>query len=140
MNQEFSSTIDARQTKNKELLIEQLKRTPIVELACQKVGIGRATYYRFRKDDKNFGKAADEAIIEGSLLVNDIAETQLIGAIKDKNMSAILFWLKHHHPAYKNKLEVTGELKTSLEALTPEQEALVKRALKLAGLIEPKGG
>ena len=120
--------------KQKELLLEQLKKTPIVQVACEKTGISRASYYRFRKDDKEFAKEADEALEAGSLMVNDMAESQLLAAIRDKNITAIIFWLKHHHPTYGTKIEINGHLKTSLEALTPEQEALVRRALRLASL------
>lgn len=121
--------------KNKELLIQQLKKTPIIQVSCEKVGIGRATFYRWKQDDLGFATQADEALLEGSLLVNDVAESQLISAIKDKNLTAIIFWLRHHHPNYATKVEVTARLKADNEILTPEQEELVTRALKLASLV-----
>ena len=121
--------------KTKELLIEQLKKTPIIQVACEKTGVGRATYYRWKKDDEEFSTKADEALSEGSSLVNDIAESQLMSAIKDKNLTAIIFWLKHHHPAYATKVEVNARLRADNETLTPEQGALVTRALKLASLL-----
>lgn len=121
--------------KSKMLLLEQLKRTPIVQVACEKSGVGRATFYRWKKDDQEFATKADEAITEGASLVNDIAESQLMSAIKDKNLTAIIFWLKYHHPAYATKVEVTARLKADNEVLTVEQEALVTRALKLAALL-----
>ena len=121
--------------KNKELLIEQLKKTPIIQVSCEKVGIGRATFYRWKQDDQDFATRADEALAEGSSLVNDVAESQLMSAIRDKNLTAIIFWLKHHHPAYATKVEVTARLKADNEVLTPEQEAIVTRALKLAALL-----
>lgn len=121
--------------KNKELVIQQLKKTPIVQVSCEKVGIGRATFYRWKQEDKDFATRADEALLEGSLLVNDVAESQLMSAIRDKNLTAIIFWLKHHHPSYATKVEVTARLKADNEILTPEQEELVTKALKLASLI-----
>ena len=121
--------------KVKEQLIEHLKKTPIIQIACEKSGIGRATYYRWKKEDKEFSDKADESIEESSALVNDIAESQLMSAIKNQNMTAIIFWLKHHHPAYATKVEVTARLKADNEILTPEQEILVTRALKLASLL-----
>lgn len=129
------TTIQKRIDKNQELLLEQLKKTPIVQVACEKVGIGRATYYRWRKENEYFAEQADISIAEGSLLVNDMAESQLMAAIRDKNLTAIIFWLKHHHPHYATKVEVTARLKSDNETLTPEQEALVTRALKLAALL-----
>lgn len=126
--------IQKRMDKNQELLLEQLKKTPVVQVACEKVSVGRATYYRWRKENEEFAKLADEAITEGNALVNDMAESQLMSAIRDKNLTAIIFWLKHHHPRYAEKIEITGHLKHE-EQLTPEQEALVMKALKLAALL-----
>jgi len=121
--------------KNKELIIQQLRKTPIVQVSCEKVGIGRATFYRWKQEDQDFSTKADEALLEGSLLVNDVAESQLMSAIRDKNLTAIIFWLKHHHPNYATRVEVTARLKADNEILTPEQEELVTKALKLASLI-----
>lgn len=121
--------------KTKELLIEQLKKTPIIQVACEKTGVGRATYYKWKKNNEEFSQKAEEALAEGSSLVSDIAESQLMSAIKDKNLTAIIFWLKHHHPAYATKVEVNARLRADNETLTPEQEALVTRALKLASLL-----
>lgn len=129
------TTIQKRIDKNQELLLEQLKKTPIVQVACEKVGIGRATYYRWRKENETFAEQADSAIDEGASLVNDMAESQLMAAIRDKNLTAIIFWLKNHHPNYATKVEVNARLKADNEVLTPEQEALVTRALQLAALI-----
>jgi ABC-type Fe3+ transport system substrate-binding protein len=129
------TTIQKRIDKNQELLLEQLKKTPIVQVACEKVSIGRATYYRWRNENEEFAEQADSAIAEGSSLVNDMAESQLMAAIRDKNLTAIIFWLKHHHPHYATKVEVTARLKADNETLTPEQEALVTKALKLATLL-----
>jgi len=134
------TSIQKRIDKNKELVIEQLKKTPIVQVACEKIGIGRATYYRWHKEDEEFAKLADEAVIEGNYLVNDMAESQLMSAIRDKNMTAIIFWLKHHHSSYATKVEVTARLKQDDEQLTPEQEELVTKALKLAALIPATTG
>jgi len=40
------TVIHERIEANKKALIEQLKKTPIVQICCEKVNIGRATYYR----------------------------------------------------------------------------------------------
>ncbi len=123
-------------SKQKTALVEQLKKTPIVQIAAEKVGVGRATYYRWRKDDKKFGHMADEAILDGSLLINDLAESQLISAVRDKNITALIFWLKHHHPSYTTRVEVMAHLKQSNDELTPEQKSLIEQALKMAALSE----
>ena len=121
--------------RSKQKIIDQLGTTPIVQIACQKTGISRATYYRWRNEDKVFEKQADEAIEKGILLMNDMAESQLLAAIKDQNLTAVIFWLKNHHLSYATRVEVTAKLKQDDEQLTPEQEALVVKALKLASVV-----
>lgn len=122
----------SKQLKNQ--LLEQLKRTPIVEAACHKAGISRQTFYRWKAEDAEFAKEIDEAVTDGQMLVNDLAESQLISALKDRNFQAITYWLKHHHPNYKTKIQIEGSLQMPQEELTPEQEELVKEALRLASL------
>lgn len=128
------STVEARQERNKELLIEQLRKTPIVQIATEKVGVSRATYYRWRKEDEAFAKDADQALEDGRLLMNDMAESQLLSAIRDQNMTAIIFWLKNRHPAYAPRLQVTAKAEHD-EPLTPEQEEAIREALRHASLL-----
>lgn len=117
--------------KDKKLIIEQLKKTPIIEVACQKAGVARATFYRWKAQDPEFARQADEALSEGLLLMNDLAESQLLSAIRDKNLGALTFWLKHRHEAYRNKVEISGRFKHSYEELSEEDKQLVREALKL---------
>lgn len=126
-----------KKEKLEDALIEQLKEMPILQFACKKVNVSRASYYRWRQDPE-FAKAADTAIAEGEALITDMSESQLISLIRDRNFQALQLWLRHHHPKYGNKVEVTGHLNVKEELLTPEQEELVKKALGLAGLLEDK--
>jgi hypothetical protein len=129
--------VAVRQEQQKELFIEQLKKTPIIQAVCEKIGITRTTYYRWHKADTKFAEAADMALADGAGLVNDLAESQLMTAIRDGNLTAIIFWLKHHHRAYTNRVELSL-LQTANEQLTPDQEAVVRKALALASLTEPQ--
>lgn len=121
--------------KEKKLLLEQLSKIPIIQISCDKIGIGRTTFYRWKNEDKKFAKAVEEAMNEGKLFINDLSESQVISLIREKNWQAISFWLKHHHPDYGDKLELMARLQYSDENLTPEQEAAVKKALQLASAI-----
>ncbi len=125
-------SVDIKHAKQKELVVEQLKKTPIVQVMCEKLGIGRSTFYRWRKDDPEFAKACDEALEDGCQLVNDLAESQLLSAIKDKNMTAIVFWLRTHHDKYRNKLEVNAKFQAVNESLNPEEEEMLRQALAMA--------
>lgn len=122
-----------RTQQNRQLMIDQLKKTPVVQIACEKTGVSRSTYYRWREEDPKFAEEADDALAQGVALINDMAESQLLSAIRDRNISAIFYWLNHRHSAYSNKLEITAKVKN--ETLTPEQEELIKTALQNASLI-----
>lgn len=119
----------------KTLILEHLKKIPILEVACQKANISRMTLFRWKKEDEQFAKNVEDALSDGILLINDLAENQLVSGIKDKNLSAVQYWLKYHHPNYKNKLEINGKIKADNGQLTPEQEESIKKALELASLL-----
>jgi hypothetical protein len=121
--------------KQKQLILEQLGKTPIIQVATEKVGIARSNFYRWKKLDSKFAVAVDEAIDQGVSLMNEYAESMLISAIKDQNLTAVFYWLNHRHPAYETRVRVDGRIKHQTEELTPEQSALVERALKNAGLL-----
>lgn len=94
----------------KEEFLEQLRKIPIVQVCCEKVGLSRNSVYRWRKEDDEFYKAMVEAIVEGEAFVTDMSESQLISLIKDKHFPAVHLWLRQHHPKYKDKVEITGRL------------------------------
>lgn len=132
MENKSKNTIEKHQSKEKDKVLEQLKKMPIAQLACERAGISRATYYRWRNDDKKFAESADKALEEGEALITDMTESQLISLIRDRNFQALQLWLRHHHPKYANKVEVDGHLTYSDEELTSEQASIVKEALRLA--------
>ena len=129
--------IKKRQDTEKKLLIEQLKKTPIVQLACERCGTSRTTYYQWRKDDAEFKDASDGAMRDGKDLINDLGESQLITLVKEKSYPAIQLWLRQHHPDYRNKLEVKATIEKE-DPLTPEQEALIREALGIKEVVTEK--
>lgn len=129
-------TLPLKQAKQKESLIEQLKKVPIIQLACERSNVSRATFYRWRKDDKDFAEAVDEALSSGASLISDMAESKLIAAIKEGNMTGIIYWLKHRHPAYATRVELAVGPKQNDE-LTAEQQKIVQEALAKAALLTP---
>lgn len=120
--------------KSKNMLLAQL-RVPIVQIACEKTGVGRSTSYYWRKRSKRFAEECNKAIQEGAEMMNDMAASQLISAIRDDNMTAVDMWLRHHHPNYENKVKVDGNIKYESEKLSAEQEKLVAKALNSVGLL-----
>jgi hypothetical protein len=125
-----------KKNKFQDKFLDELKKVPIVQVACEKTGLSRNSIYRWRKEDKNFLKKMDESLMEGVDLVNDMSESQLLTLIKEKDYPAISFWLRHRNSNYKNKIEVTT--KEDSEELTPSQAKIVKQALTLAKITKSK--
>jgi ACT domain-containing protein len=115
-----------------KLFLEEVAKVPIVQIACEKVGISRNTVYRWRKEDSEFASKMDTALAEGVEYINDVAESQLLNMVKEKNFPALSLWLRHRHSAYKAKLEVTT--KEDNDELSPEQAEIVQKALSMSGL------
>lgn len=121
-----------KKNKFQDQFLDELRKVPIIQVACEKTGLSRNSVYRWRKEDKEFLKNMDTALIEGVALVNDMSESQLLTLIKEKNYPAISFWLRHRNDNYKNKLEITT--KDDDEELTPSQAKIVRQALRLANI------
>jgi hypothetical protein len=121
-----------KKNKVKDAFLEQLRKVPIVQVSCEKTGISRNSVYRWRNEDEEFRKAMEEALAEGEALVNDMSENQLLSLIRDKNWSAISFWLRHRNPKFRERVEITTKVEQVDIPLTPEQEELMKEGLRQA--------
>src|SRR3989344_2124269 len=128
---DLSTTVSERQEKEKQALVDALKEMPIVQVACKKVGVSRATYYLWRSEDKQFRRLSDDGLGEGISFINDMSESQLITLIREKRMPAIALWLKHNHARYASKRQAHTPIANS-EDLSPEEEKVVLEALLLA--------
>ena len=118
---------------DKKLFLDNLKKIPIIQVACERSTVSRASIYRWKNEDKEFAKDMEEAMAEGEALINDMSEGQLISLIREKNFPALRFWLIHRNPKFREKIEVTAKIEKR-EELTPEQEDVVREALRLASL------
>lgn len=124
----------SKKHKLRDIFLTELKKVPIVQVACEKTGISRNSIYRWKQEDKEFSRAMDEALAEGESLVNDMSESQLLTLIKEKNFAAIRFWLNHRNPKFRDKVEVTSKFEDSGE-LTLSQAEVVRHALQLAEIL-----
>lgn len=107
--------------KQKKALVAQLRRTPIVQLACERVGIGRSTYYKWRVYDHIFARAAEKAQEAGKFFINDLAESRLLRMVQDDNLTAIIFWLKHNNPKYAVTTRFIHEYEVATERMSVEE-------------------
>ncbi len=115
----------------KDIFLDQLRKFPIIQAACEKAGISRSTAYRWLEENPEFGKEVDAALEEGEKFMNEMSESQLITLIKEKNFSAISLWLRNRHPKFRPKLDITARIELQ-EELNPEEEEIVRKALELA--------
>ncbi|MDO8566101.1 MAG: phBC6A51 family helix-turn-helix protein [Candidatus Moranbacteria bacterium] len=122
-----------KKDRAKILFLEQLRKIPIIQVACEKVGVARSSVYRWRDEDEKFRQSLEEALSEGEALINDMSESQLISLIRDKSYQAISFWLRHRHQKFRERVEVTANIQ-SQDVLTPEQEEIVREALRLSSV------
>jgi len=122
-----------KKNKKRDEFLEQLRKVPIVLIACQKSGLSRNSIYRWRKEDEAFAASMDEALQDGETYINEMSEAQMLNKIKEGDWSVTRYWLSHRHPKFKEKVEISGSLKT-VQELSPDQEELVRNALKLADI------
>ena len=80
----------SEQLKKENLLKALEKSLGIVSTACVSIGISRTTYYKYYNEDKEFKQSVDSI---GDIAL-DCAESQLFELIKEKNVTAIIFYLK----------------------------------------------
>ena len=118
--------------KDKARVLEHLRSVPIIEVACKKASIARATYYRWRNEDSDFLRASEDALQDGIDLINDMTESQLISLIKEKKFQAVQFWLRNNHGRFLLKEKEYSLMKPKRDIpLSKEQEKTLKNALVL---------
>lgn len=120
--------------KQKDLFLEQLRKTPIIQVVCEKVGVGRTSLYRWRKEDPVFDGAIKDAIEIGTHLVNDVAESKLIKLVQDGEFSSIRFWLQTHHKTYSNRVQIS--IDKPKEELSEQEKQEIERSLSNLNLIQ----
>lgn len=122
---------------DKEKILQQLcvelRERPIVQYAVKKCGISRSQFYKWMQDDKNFAEKINEALQEGTAVVNDFTVSKLLTGITNDNLAAVFFWLRHRHPDFSNKLEITAKHEVT-HSLSDEEKKIIGQALKLSGL------
>lgn len=84
----------------KEDVIELLKTTPSIYVTCRKLGLGRATYYRWLESDPAFAQACQESIKEGLFEMHGIAEQSVLDKVRDGEWQATTYWLRKRHPDF----------------------------------------
>lgn len=89
----------ARYEKSNFLKI--LKDAPFISYAAKKIGIARATIYRWIRSNPEFREEVEEALKEGRRHYCDAAEMVIVEKINQKDMAAVKFYLQHNDPRYR---------------------------------------
>jgi hypothetical protein len=138
MREKQRQTLNARIAKDKKSFLEILEKNPVTSIACERSGVSKATYHRWKAEDKEFAEKVNEAMTEGKGLVNDIAKAQLISLIKEKNFQGIKFWLQSNDPDFRPTIEVDGEVTVEKKLSSEDEEMLRVSLAKVAGMLSPE--
>jgi hypothetical protein len=90
-----------KKDRTKAALVKRLSEVRIVEIACKSVGISRATYYRWLKEDVSFAYDCEDAMRMGTETICDLAESQIVSKIRGGDFRASTYFLEKHHDEYK---------------------------------------
>jgi predicted DNA-binding transcriptional regulator AlpA len=101
-----TKTVDERIAEHKKKFLESLGETLIIQEACKKAGISRATLYRWRNRDHDFNKQVTLTLERGVDKWNDIAESVILARVKKGDVAAAKFFLRNNHIRYRNKINL----------------------------------
>lgn len=115
--------------------LEELEKTPIVSVACERCGVSRNTVYRWRAEDSYFTKRMDEALEIGTDLVNDVAESNVLKGIKNGDSIYTRYWLDRRNKRYRRLLPFHPQ---APEESPEERERKIQEAYKRVKAFQDK--
>jgi hypothetical protein len=125
------NTLAENTKEQKEKILEQLLKHPIIQVACERSGVGRSTYYLWIANDKEFGRKASVAQDKGIDFLNDLTESMLVKNIQNGSNTAIIFWLKNRHKSYSDRMLHRHEFSIDREVTTEEIEKITLALYKI---------
>jgi hypothetical protein len=136
MGEKRLMTLAKKTAEQKLSVLEQLAKCCIIQLACERVGVGRSTYYKWLSEDKEFKELAEKAFEIGRAYLNDIAFSGLLKKIQEGDLTMLIFWLKNNHPWFAQKIRHEHEhlvIGVGDGILTEEQREQLVDALRRSG-------
>ena len=139
-------------SETKQKLLKEIEKFGNVYLSCQRVGIDKSTYYRWKEKNEKFRVVAEKSEAIGRENIGEVAEYSLLQNIKEKNERAIEFALTHISKKYKqdrttnvvfmHKKDIipTVPQKTLEEILDEEAESLQYKTEQIIKKYEDLGG
>ena len=102
--------VTKRTAKKTELLCSALAEGLSISAACIRADIGRTVYYQWRNADPEFAALADDAIEQGTDLLEDVGLRRATRP-EDASDTMLIFLLKGRRPGkYRDnsKVEISG--------------------------------
>lgn len=93
----------------RDKFIKELQRTPIIQVACDKMGISRQTYYRWYNEDSDFMDKVNLSISQGEGVVNDVAKSNILRGIQNGDKKDSKFWLTHRDHDFRKPFKIIHE-------------------------------
>lgn len=87
-------------SEKKKKFLKAFEEVPIVSACCNKVGVSRATLYRWLEEDYDFKAMIEKSKEKGVLFVCDLAKSKLIYNIQNNQRWAITYWLNNNDPDF----------------------------------------
>ncbi len=119
--------------KTKKLLnklAEEVEKTPVIQIACDKFGISRNTFYRWMKEDKKFLIRINEAMSLGNGLVSEVAISNVLEGIKRKDAMYTKYWLSHRHPDFRRPFVFKVDSDDLINHFRSTMEGVKKREIE----------
>lgn len=120
-----------RNNADKKKFLEALEETPWIIIAAKRVGISRATIYRWIESTPRFRMAIEKVQERGRQGETDLAHGKLHQLIVKGDFRAIKFLLENHDPRY---MKSSGE--TSVDAQMKEATETLKNLLEEVKRVE----
>lgn len=119
-------------------LLEELERTPLIQTACEKIGISRNTFYRWINEDEELFEQANHALSLGMGLVNDVALSNVLSGIKNKDTKYTIYWLSHKHQDFRRPFRdrVDADDPIQYRRLLNEKEQVIRVQMEAKELAE----
>jgi hypothetical protein len=87
----------------KKKFLEELEKEGLIIAACRRSGLSRSTFYRWKKEDREFSKQVTKSQKIGRDNVNDLCDFSTIQLIREKNFSTIKWYKSFNDKRYKPK-------------------------------------
>jgi hypothetical protein len=122
--------VRSRQEILKEKIIVELVKNPIKETVCRKLNVPRSTLYRWMNEDYDFKREVIKATKVGNDVVNDLAKSKLIEAIKNGDSGMIKYQLSRRHHEYADKWFSVDLQENKTIELSEEKKAEIAKNIK----------